>query len=290
MSASALAWRSAISRSRRSRPSSSSASAWASASASRRARSASMSPRAWRICDRLGVGARRALRGVVELRLDARRAGRHGLLDERAGLPAQQREDDDRRQAAEEDLVALGPDPRVASGRWLVLLLGGDEHPVERASSADPHAHDVGDGAAHGGVIGAAAGGQLDGSGGDRDRRPPRRWPGRRSGPPRPRSRPRARRSSDRRVGLGDAVEALAVELRAGGVERDVASARTRGAAAPRTRRPRCGRRPASRRPARARSGPGRSGPPSPPSPSARGTGASRRGRRGTRRRPRAAP
>ena len=99
-------------------PVASSASAWSSASASRRARSALDVARGLADLGRLGLGARSARRRRRRARPGSARCGRAcAFLSERAGLPEQQAEDDDRGEAAEADLVALGPDPASGSGR-----------------------------------------------------------------------------------------------------------------------------------------------------------------------------
>ena len=113
MSASALASSSAISASSRARPSASSAAAWVSASASSRWRSPSMSPSAWRMRVGLGVGVGLRLGRLVELGLDALRAGGEGLLGQRPGLPDQQADDDHRGERAVDQLGPLGQIQRV---------------------------------------------------------------------------------------------------------------------------------------------------------------------------------
>src|SRR5262249_5342566 len=76
---------------------------------------------------RLAVGVLDGGGGAVDLGLDAVGAVLQRLLHDRAGLPHEQADDQDRGDRAEQQLVALGPDPGVALARILLALLGGGD-------------------------------------------------------------------------------------------------------------------------------------------------------------------
>ena len=76
---------------------------------------------------RVRFGVLPSSRRVVEFALDLVGAGGHRLLDQRAGLPDQQRDDDHRGDAAVDDLGLLGPQWVVGRVALVVdaVLLGG---------------------------------------------------------------------------------------------------------------------------------------------------------------------